>query len=285
MWRITQELPRAGSDFDYGGFTLCAAAFHPLHLSLRSPTTGSYNPGSKLPVWAFPLSLATTYGIDSLSFPPVTEMFHFTGYRVLFPAFPLLGPLRAPAGFRKRRWLITTIRLPHSEISGSKRICRSPKLIAAYHVLHRLLAPRHSLCALKSLIPCLKSATRTCQIRDRGSWIADLSDWQFPRFVSLATHLLPFLRREEDFAVKIDVFGNQNIFKDRKNSSQDVTPAIVDCSTLQFLAVNQIIFLSIWMSKSGLRISSAEKPCGWENSPSSPRLRRAFFAFSEKWWA
>ena len=27
------------------------------------------------------------------------------------------------------------------------------------------------------------------------------------------------------FAVKIDVFGNQNIFKDRKNSSQDVTPA------------------------------------------------------------
>jgi hypothetical protein len=27
------------------------------------------------------------------------------------------------------------------------------------------------------------------------------------------------------FAVKIDVFGNQNIFKDRKNSSRDVTPA------------------------------------------------------------
>ena len=49
--------------------------------------SGSYNPGSKLPVWATPLSLATTYGIDSLSFPPVTEMFHFTGYRVLFPIF------------------------------------------------------------------------------------------------------------------------------------------------------------------------------------------------------
>ena len=28
-----------------------------------------------------------------------------------------------------------------------------------------------------------------------------------------------------NFAVKIDVFGNQNIFKDRKNSSQGVTPA------------------------------------------------------------
>ena len=49
--------------------------------------TGSYNPGSKLPVWADPLSLATTDGIDSLSFPPVTEMFHFTGYRVSFLNF------------------------------------------------------------------------------------------------------------------------------------------------------------------------------------------------------
>ena len=41
--------------------------------------------------------------------------------------------------------------LPHSEISGSKFICNSPKLIAACHVLHRLLMPRHSPCALFSL--------------------------------------------------------------------------------------------------------------------------------------
>ena len=40
---------------------------------------------------------------------------------------------------------------PHSEISGSMRMCRSPKLIAACHVLHRLLMPRHSPCALISL--------------------------------------------------------------------------------------------------------------------------------------
>jgi hypothetical protein len=42
--------------------------------------------------------------------------------------------------------------LSHSDISGSKRICRSPKLFAAYHVLLRLLAPRHPSCALCSLI-------------------------------------------------------------------------------------------------------------------------------------
>ena len=41
--------------------------------------------------------------------------------------------------------------LPHSDISGSTLVCSSPKLFAAYHVLHRLLAPRHSPCALSSL--------------------------------------------------------------------------------------------------------------------------------------
>ena len=40
---------------------------------------------------------------------------------------------------------------PHSEISGSQLICSSPKLIAACRVLHRLLMPRHSPCALSSL--------------------------------------------------------------------------------------------------------------------------------------
>ena len=41
--------------------------------------------------------------------------------------------------------------LPHSEICGSKDICSSPQLIAACHVLLRLLMPRHSPCALFSL--------------------------------------------------------------------------------------------------------------------------------------
>ena len=40
---------------------------------------------------------------------------------------------------------------PHSDISGSMPMCGSPKLIAACHVLHRFLMPRHSPCALISL--------------------------------------------------------------------------------------------------------------------------------------
>ena len=41
--------------------------------------------------------------------------------------------------------------LPHSEIRGSKPILGSPRLIAEYHVLHRLLLPRHPPNALIAL--------------------------------------------------------------------------------------------------------------------------------------
>ena len=40
---------------------------------------------------------------------------------------------------------------PHSEIHGSKLVRSSPWLIAAYHVLHRLSAPRHPPNTLKAL--------------------------------------------------------------------------------------------------------------------------------------
>ena len=63
-----------------------------------------------------------------------------------FTAYPLV-----------RLWIHLTIpevcsgRFPQSDISGSMAICASPKLFAAYHVLHRLLVPRHSPCALVRL--------------------------------------------------------------------------------------------------------------------------------------
>ena len=44
--------------------------------------------------------------------------------------------------------VLQTDGLSHSEIRGSKVICTSPRLIAAYHVLHRLHEPRHPPCAL-----------------------------------------------------------------------------------------------------------------------------------------
>src|ERR1700688_4697338 len=74
-----------------------------------------------------------------LSFPPGTEMVHFPGF-----ARTRLWIHRAVRGFCPRGF-------PHSEISGSMPACGSPKLIAACHVFHRLLLPRHPPCALSSL--------------------------------------------------------------------------------------------------------------------------------------
>ena len=39
----------------------------------------------------------------------------------------------------------------HSDIHGTKSDGESPRLIPAYHVLHRLLVPRHPPCTLSSL--------------------------------------------------------------------------------------------------------------------------------------
>ena len=152
VWRITQEHPRVSLDFDYGGFTLCAGAFHLLHLSSLIPRRGPTTPGA-----------SSRFGLLRFRSPLLTQSILFLFLRLL-RCFTSPGIacffLPSIAGFGKRRRSISSAGLPHSEISGSKRICRSPKLIAAYHVLHRLLAPRHPLCALKSLIPCLKSAVK-----------------------------------------------------------------------------------------------------------------------------
>ena len=43
--------------------------------------------------------------------------------------------------------------LPHSDIPGSRAICASPGLFAAYHVLRRLREPRHPPSALAYFLP------------------------------------------------------------------------------------------------------------------------------------
>lgn len=98
------------------------------------------NPGMlRIPVWAPPLSLAATQGID--------VSFFSSGYLdVSVPRVPLhtlwIGV-----------WIceVCSHGFPHSEISGSSDICSSPKLFAACHVFHRLPVPGHPPCALLCL--------------------------------------------------------------------------------------------------------------------------------------
>ena len=51
---------------------------------------------------------------------------------------------------------------PHSDICGSRDMCSSPQLFAAYHVFHRLLVPRHPPCALIGLTFCPGSGFLLC---------------------------------------------------------------------------------------------------------------------------
>ena len=104
------------------------------------PQARSYNPGDarrRPPVWAPPLSLATTRGIIGLfSLPAGTKMFQF-------PAFASPHEKNGDTGKAGG--------LSHSETRGSKATCAYPRIIAACHVLHRLREPRHPPCALELL--------------------------------------------------------------------------------------------------------------------------------------
>ena len=76
--RITWDTPRGPGVFAHPALTVFGRLFQTVTLTLGLPHRGPATPGRQvLPVWALPLSLATTDGITSFSFPGVTEMFHF----------------------------------------------------------------------------------------------------------------------------------------------------------------------------------------------------------------
>ena len=125
--------------FAYGTFTLCGLGFPAAHSArLCESLCPSATPRNRSStVWPLPRSLATTNGISvdfyswgylDVSVPPV---YHHAAMDSL-----------------QDTWAFTPSGFPHSDIHGSKAICASPWLFAAYRVLRRLLVPRHSLCSL-----------------------------------------------------------------------------------------------------------------------------------------
>ena len=135
------------SSFAYGAFTLFGRLSQNLSARLLESIMRSEPRNARISVWPLSLSLAATYEIDvSFSSSPYLD--------VSVQAVPLLTLCIGvrmtgvfPAGF------------PHSDIHGSKDICSSPWLFAAYHVFLRLLVPRHPPCALFCLTSALYSVT------------------------------------------------------------------------------------------------------------------------------
>ena len=94
---------------------------------------------ARISVWALSFSLAATREIDFSFFssPYLDVSVQAVPFIRLWIHLMMTGVL--PAGF------------PHSDIHGSRDICSSPWLFAAYRVLLRLLVPRHPPCALLCL--------------------------------------------------------------------------------------------------------------------------------------
>ena len=129
----------ADSSFAYGAFTLSGWLSQNHSAKARRSLPRSEPQGARTLVWALPVSLAATPGID--------VSFSSSGYLDVSVHRVPLHTLWIGV------WMIRVLRtgFPHSDICGSRIICISPQLFAAYHVFLRLLVPRHPPCALFSL--------------------------------------------------------------------------------------------------------------------------------------
>ena len=125
--------------FAYGAFTLCGRLSQNRSAAALSGLCSPQPGHARMAVWPSPRSLAATYGIDVSFFSSgyLDVSVHRVPLHALLIGAWMTGVL--PAGF------------PHSDIRGSRDICSSPRLFAAYHVFHRLLVPRHPPCALTCL--------------------------------------------------------------------------------------------------------------------------------------
>ena len=129
----------ANRPFTYGAFTLSGRPSQAVLLSLLDQFRGP-NPGVH----------ALRFGLFRFRSPLLTEshvVFSSSGY--LDVSVHRVPFLKLCIGLRILE--VCSSGFPHSEISGSKDICSSPKLFAAYHVFHRLLVPRHPPYALISI--------------------------------------------------------------------------------------------------------------------------------------
>ena len=125
--------------FAYGAFTLSGRSFQDRSATVDKSFLQSEPRNARISVWALPISLAATFGID--------VSFSSSGYLdVSVHRVPHLN-----LWIQLRLTEVCSAGFPHSDIHGSIDICSSPWLFAAYHVFRRLLVPRHPPCALIGL--------------------------------------------------------------------------------------------------------------------------------------
>ena len=143
------------SSFAYGAFTLSGRLSQNRSAGFHESFLRSEPRDARIPVWALPVSLAATPGID--------VSFFSSGYLdVSVHRVPLHGLFIGP-------WMteVLSAGFPHSDTCGSQGICPSPQLFAACRVFLRLLVPRHPPCALF----CLTFSLRCIALQRRSVYL------------------------------------------------------------------------------------------------------------------
>ena len=146
---------KVGYSFVYRTITYSGWPFQ--NHSTRTPIFYFPDPLQRIPAEPHNPELATLAGLHKLGLGWSPFARRYSGNRGCFLFQEVLRwftslRLLSSAYIFSRVWSgITRTGLPHSEIPGSKVVCTYPRLIAAYHVLHRLLVPRHPPYALISL--------------------------------------------------------------------------------------------------------------------------------------
>ena len=185
------------SVFVYGAFTLSGRSFQDRSANNQESIMQSEPRNARIPVWALSLSLAATQEID--------VSFFSSGYLdVSVPRVPY-----------HTLWIgvwsteVYSARFPHSEICGSKDICSSPQLFAAYHVFLRLLVPRHPPCALTCLT-CKQSLLCVCIALQTSFLVRKnlLNKFELSNFSVWFVAWIGFLQKWIIHLVKSDVCDN-----------------------------------------------------------------------------
>ena len=124
--------------FGYGAVILCGATVQTLPLDTRSHDRGPTTPAERH-------KAPGRFGLVPVRSPLLGEslLFSSPGGTKMFQ-FPPFASRRITRGMTA----LQAAGLSHSDTRGSKVICTSPRIFAAYRVLHRLREPRHPPCAL-----------------------------------------------------------------------------------------------------------------------------------------
>ena len=139
MSRSTLD-PAKSSHLSHTGLSPSIAGFpNTILLDLMNLLCGPKPRHARTSVWALPISLAATFGID-VSF----SSSHYLDVSVQEVPSVCLCIQHTVAE-------VCSAGFPHSEIHGSMDMCSLPWLIAAYHVFRRLSVPRRPPCALSCL--------------------------------------------------------------------------------------------------------------------------------------